>query len=215
MKREEAEFPTNAMMARPPMSDGELKAFSQNLKMSRRNSAAEDPKASLIERINDSHRKAEQWAKEAKESAHKAVRNAFEAGLALIELKAQTAHGDWSDTIKENCPSISQRTVNRYMKLANEYNDCPGELPDLPLREIYSLLSSKKREPASKANGKKNQISETKRPAASNKTIKELIGLHSKFNRKGFQSSLEAISPKDRAALIKTLTELIEALRAT
>jgi hypothetical protein len=46
--------------------------------------------------------------------------NAFTAGRALLEAKRhpQVPHGKWLPWLKENC-GLSERTANRYMKLAN------------------------------------------------------------------------------------------------
>ena len=55
------------------------------------------------------------------DSKNKAVFHAIECGSALIEAKALCKHGEWLGWLKSNC-SVSERTTQIYMKLANE---CP------------------------------------------------------------------------------------------
>src|SRR5262245_41412085 len=76
----------------------------------------------------DGERKSEelsQLATKAKE-AHSIVVNApgivlqhaINAGKALNEAKSKVGHGKWLAWLEENCPDISERTAERYMKLA-------------------------------------------------------------------------------------------------
>src|SRR6516164_7378797 len=76
----------------------------------------------------DERRKAEelsQLATKAKQ-AHAIVVNstrivlqhAMTAGEALNEAKSKVGHGKWLAWLEENCPDISNRTAERYMKLA-------------------------------------------------------------------------------------------------
>jgi hypothetical protein len=45
------------------------------------------------------------------------VRKAIDAGLALIQAKAQVPHGSWLKWLKDNC-SLSERTAEDYMAIA-------------------------------------------------------------------------------------------------
>src|SRR5262245_23143047 len=46
------------------------------------------------------------------------LQHAITAGNALNEAKSKVGHGKWLAWLEENCPEISDRTAERYMKLA-------------------------------------------------------------------------------------------------
>ena len=76
----------------------------------------------------DERRKAEELSQLAAKArqAHGIVANstkvvlqhAITAGNALNEAKSKVGHGKWLAWLEENCPDISNRTAERYMKLA-------------------------------------------------------------------------------------------------
>src|SRR6516165_11347306 len=76
----------------------------------------------------DEKRKAEELSRLAAKArqAHGIVANstkvvlqhAINAGDALNEAKSKVGHGKWLAWLEENCPDISNRTAERYMKLA-------------------------------------------------------------------------------------------------
>ena len=98
----------------------------------------------------DEKRKAElsQLATKAKE-AHSIVVNAprvvlqhaITAGAALNEAKAKVGHGKWLAWLKENCPDISDRTAERYMKLADGKAKLEKKLQDPAKFDIVSNLT--------------------------------------------------------------------------
>src|SRR6516165_2012422 len=99
----------------------------------------------------DEKRKAEelaQLATKAKE-AHSIVVNAprvvlqhaITAGAALTEAKAKVGHGKWLAWLKENCPDISDRTAERYMKLAGGKAKLEKKLQDPAKFDIMSDLT--------------------------------------------------------------------------
>jgi len=99
----------------------------------------------------DEKRKAEelaQLATKAKE-AHSIVVNAprvvlqhaITAGAALNEAKAKVGHGKWLAWLKENCPDISDRTAERYMKLAGGKAKLEKKLQDPAKFDIMSDLT--------------------------------------------------------------------------
>lgn len=81
------------------------------------------------------------------DSKNKAIHHAIECGAALIEAKALCVHGEWLGWLKSNC-DVSERTVQVYMKLANEYplleESNPQRVADLSIREAVKLLSTPK-----------------------------------------------------------------------
>lgn len=66
-----------------------------------------------------------------------AVQHAMAAGEALIEAKVLLPHGEWTEWLASNCPSVSGRTARLYMQLARnqealktarhcQFDDCRG-----------------------------------------------------------------------------------------
>ena len=99
----------------------------------------------------DEKRKAEelsQLATKAKE-AHEIVVNAprvvlqhaITAGAALNEAKAKVGHGKWLAWLKDICPDISDRTADRYMKLADGKAKLEKKLQDPAKFDIVSNLT--------------------------------------------------------------------------
>ena len=65
----------------------------------------------LAQRINDAHAACEA-------SARTTVENAITCGQALIEAKSKIEHGGWLTWLEENCPRVSTRSSQGYMRLA-------------------------------------------------------------------------------------------------
>ncbi|HZR36243.1 MAG TPA: DUF3102 domain-containing protein [Nevskia sp.] len=53
-----------------------------------------------------------------KRSANSMVQFAQEAGALLLQAKAECAHGCWLPWLAENCPDISERSAQAYMRVA-------------------------------------------------------------------------------------------------
>ena len=62
-------------------------------------------------------------------------------GAALNEAKAKVGHGKWLAWLKENCPDISDRTAERYMKLAGGKAKLEKKLQDPAKFDIMSDLT--------------------------------------------------------------------------
>jgi hypothetical protein len=78
------------------------------------------------------------------ESAVSAIEHARRAGLALLEAKAQLPHGAWLPWLLEHCPMVSERTAQRYMRLAENWTAIEAKatrVSDLPIRQALTLLS--------------------------------------------------------------------------
>ena len=99
----------------------------------------------------DERRKAEelsQLATKAKQ-AHAIVVNstrivlqhAMTAGEALNEAKSKVGHGKWLAWLEENCPDISNRTAERYMKLAGGKAKLEKKLQDKDKFDTMSNLT--------------------------------------------------------------------------
>jgi len=88
----------------------------------------------------DERRKAEELSQLATKArqAHGIVANstkvvlqhAITAGNALNEAKSKVGHGKWLAWLEENCPDISDRTAERYMKLADGRPQLEKKLQD-------------------------------------------------------------------------------------
>src|SRR4051812_1762659 len=78
------------------------------------------PTVALAERINATHRTAEQFRDSAVSSAGMACRSAVECGILLEKAKEENPRefGLWLET---NCPEIHERTAQRYMVCARKY----------------------------------------------------------------------------------------------
>ena len=67
----------------------------------------------LADRINTEHEACHA-------SMQKGLEHALKAGTLLLEAKKGLPHGEWLPWLKGNCPEISQRTSQNYMRLASE-----------------------------------------------------------------------------------------------
>ena len=88
----------------------------------------------LIAKINSAHAEAQAYA-------GKAVERALEAGDLLILAKARTEHGLWQSWLKKNCPAISVRTAQDYMRVARELPIEKRSAAHLTVREALRLVS--------------------------------------------------------------------------
>ena len=86
------------------------------------------------------------------ESFHQSIEHFRQAGVALSNAKDQVDHGEWRAWLKKNCPEISERTAQRYMKLAQSKND-------VPTSDFWKEVSGN-------SNRKKSKKSATKKSAA-------------------------------------------------
>jgi hypothetical protein len=99
-----------------------------------------NPLTELATKIKDCHRAVESAAKTV-------VQNAMAAGFALIDAKRQKPHGGWLPWVKKEC-GLSERTAQRYMKLANGKSKLEQKLredksvtmADLSLAEALRLI---------------------------------------------------------------------------
>ncbi len=56
-------------------------------------------------------------------SMQKGLEHALKAGTLLLEAKAGLPHGAWLPWLGENCPDVSERTAQRYMRIAENQDD--------------------------------------------------------------------------------------------
>lgn len=70
--------------------------------------------------INELYRQAETLANSAKANASQAIAVAVQCGKLLCNQKAEVGHGGWLDWLKANCPDISERTAQKYMRLSRK-----------------------------------------------------------------------------------------------
>jgi hypothetical protein len=69
------------------------------------------------------------------------LQHAITAGNALNEAKSKVGHGNWLAWLEENCPDISNRTAERYMKLADGKEKLWKKLEDMDKFDTMSNLS--------------------------------------------------------------------------
>ena len=92
--------------------------------------------ATLAQRINEQHRKAEA-------AMRSGLEHALEAGRLLMEAKGQCKHGTWSDWIKANC-EFSERTAQAYMQVVRGWPEIESKaqrVADLSFRQSVQFLA--------------------------------------------------------------------------
>ena len=75
------------------------------------------------------------------------MNHARDAGELLLKAKSGVAHGAWLPWLAENCPAISPRCAQNYMRIAGRWDELRTKTKrdsDLPLREGISLLRKSK-----------------------------------------------------------------------
>ena len=75
---------------------------------------------SIASKINELYTQAELLSKQAKDTASQAISLAVECGKLLNNQKKAVGHGAWLGWLKENCPNISERTAQKYMRLSRK-----------------------------------------------------------------------------------------------
>jgi hypothetical protein len=70
------------------------------------------------------------------ECAVSAVRRARRAGELLLQAKEQCEHGEWLPWLKANCPRVSERTAQAYMRVARK---CLGDDSKAEQLELLTL----------------------------------------------------------------------------
>lgn len=80
----------------------------------------ENTTITLAPQINELYRQAETLALSAKANASQAIAVAVQCGKLLCNQKVEVGHGDWLDWLKANCPEISERTAQKYMRLSRK-----------------------------------------------------------------------------------------------
>lgn len=91
--------------------------------------------ATLATQINAAHEEAQAYAS-------KAVERALVAGDLLNSVKATLKHGEFIPWCKAHCPAISERQLQRYMKVARELPIEKRHESYLSLNEALRLVSS-------------------------------------------------------------------------
>lgn len=76
---------------------------------------AATPLPELAQQIINAHRAADA-------SARDSVQHAITAGRLLIEVKARLPHGEFLPWLKANCSDVNQRTAQRYVQVAKNWD---------------------------------------------------------------------------------------------
>jgi hypothetical protein len=72
--------------------------------------------------------------------AHQTFEHARHAGVALNEAKDQMPHGAWKIWVRENC-DVSVRTAQKYMQIANNWNELQTKAPSTALLTIDTAVN--------------------------------------------------------------------------
>jgi hypothetical protein len=75
----------------------------------------------------------------------KGLEHALKAGQLLMEAKSGLAHGEWLPWLQTNCPDISERTAQRYMRLAENGDELEAKsatVADLTMRAAEEALTT-------------------------------------------------------------------------
>ena len=78
-------------------------------------------------------------------SMQKGLEHALKAGELLLEAKAGLPHGEWLPWLGENCPDISERTAQRYMRIAENGDELEAKsatVADLTIRAAEEALTT-------------------------------------------------------------------------
>ena len=105
-------------------------------------------KLSIASKINELYTQAELFSKQAKDTASQAISFAVECGKLLNNQKKAVGHGAWLDWLKENCPNISERTAQKYMRLSRKIceledsskTNANSDLPIVSSENVSKLL---------------------------------------------------------------------------
>ena len=99
---------------------------------------------SLARKIKDRHGRAIRLAKNA-------LCYGKEAGEALSEVKSRLPHGQFQSFVRENCPGIGERQVQKYMRLAENWHQIELQIEgqDASINAALKLISSPNANPSS------------------------------------------------------------------
>lgn len=103
---------------------------------------------SIASKINELYTQAELFSKQAKDTASQAISLAVECGRLLNDQKKAVGHGAWLGWLKENCPNISERTAQKYMRLSRKVceledsskTNADSDLPIVSSENVSKLL---------------------------------------------------------------------------
>lgn len=102
-----------------------------------------DNLATIASAINEEHALAEQYAS-------MAIHRARRAGELLNQAKAQVPHGQWLPWLAANCPKISTRRAQEYMRVVREWPALQAKYAEsahLTVNDALELLAKPKPEP--------------------------------------------------------------------
>lgn len=94
--------------------------------------------ADLAGRINTEHEACHA-------SMQKGLEHALKAGALLLEAKAGLPHGEWLPWLGNNCPGISERSAQRYMRFTQNRGELESKtatVADLTIRAAEGLLTT-------------------------------------------------------------------------
>jgi hypothetical protein len=104
------------------------------------------PLTSLADAIVRAHANVQSATRAMMAAKRSMLAYAREAGDLLIEAKETVPHGSWLNWLAANCPGISERVAQNYMRIAENWERLPVEDPNhdshLPVREALKLLAS-------------------------------------------------------------------------
>lgn len=93
--------------------------------------------AQLAGLINQTHEQSHGAALLAKSNVESSLDRAIKCGEYLAEAKDLCQHGEWLKWLSDNCPKITERTAQNYMRLNTKYVSLLGQAKGL--RQAYLL----------------------------------------------------------------------------
>lgn len=114
---------------------------------------ATDPLARLALEINQAHTDYEEAGSTALNAGRSAVQSALIAGEKLCLAKEEVPHGEWLLWLERNCPKVSQRSAQRYMRIWRKRDELPkSDTGDgFGLKQALELLATPREEALSPA----------------------------------------------------------------
>jgi len=155
------------------------------------------------------------------------LQHAITAGNALNEAKSKVGHGKWLAWLEENCPDISNRTAERYMKLAEgqaklwkklEEKDKFDTMSNLTINEALRLIDEPDGEQSASAESTDTADSGSKGKGGRKGKSRKDSPKQLKKQIDNFETEWEELNGSQKRHFVRTnqheLAELLEELEA-
>lgn len=149
--------------------------------------------AAVARRINDREETIGMLKKLALDKAGDALREVLLQGADLLKAKATLRHGQWLPWLAKNCPAVSDRTANAYMRLASNPQRAADFIAAGSIRQALALLEER-------ADGEKKETRQWPPYMESIGRLSKLVGYVQRFPiekwpREGIEKFREDLQP--------------------